>query len=153
MQKQHFRKKSLLETTDNVPFLAGPFHAGQLAAHLFSKTLNWQDFDPSYPNNRPILGEYIRKFSKDKGRSKLGALREGVLGTGCSLFTKMPGRANIGHESPSQEGEMKKKEIRRCCTGMTEEEVKKEIKAFQKGKKTPRSAISARGPREPCRVF
>lgn len=41
---------------------------------------------------------------------------------------------------------MKKKEIRRCCTGLTEEEVKKEIKALEKGKKTPKKCYLCKRP-------
>jgi hypothetical protein len=36
------------------------------------------------------------------------------------------------------EKKSRSKEIRRCCTGMTISEVKKEVKAFEKGKKTPK---------------
>ena len=44
---------------------------------------------------------------------------------------------------------MKKKEIRRLCTGLTKEELKKEIRAMEKeARKLPRSATFARGARE-----
>lgn len=41
---------------------------------------------------------------------------------------------------------MKKKEIRRCCTGLTEEEVKKEMEALGKGKKTPNRCYLCKRP-------
>ena len=50
----------------HLPLLLGPF-----PAYLFSKPLNWLDFDPTYPRNPATLGEYIRKFRKDKGISQV----------------------------------------------------------------------------------
>ena len=41
--------------------------SGFPSAYLFSKPLNLLDFDPTYPKNPTTLGDYIRKFRKDKG--------------------------------------------------------------------------------------
>jgi len=38
-----------------------------LPAYLFTKPLNWLDFDPTYPKSPKTFGEYIRKWRMDKG--------------------------------------------------------------------------------------
>jgi hypothetical protein len=35
--------------------------------YLFSKFINWLDFDPTYPKNPKTLRNYIRKWRMDKG--------------------------------------------------------------------------------------
>jgi DNA-binding XRE family transcriptional regulator len=47
-------------------FLGGPF-----PAYAFSKPLDQIDFDPAYPKNPSTLGDYIRKYRKDKGISQV----------------------------------------------------------------------------------
>jgi len=37
--------------------------------------LNWLEFDPSYPKNPKSIGDYIRKFRKDKGISQVDLAR------------------------------------------------------------------------------
>jgi DNA-binding XRE family transcriptional regulator len=44
---------------------------GSSPAYVFSKPLNWLDYDPSYPRNPSTLGEYIRKYRKDEGISQV----------------------------------------------------------------------------------
>jgi hypothetical protein len=46
---------------------------------------------------------------------------------------------------PLQEEEMKK-DIRRCCTGLTISDVKKEVKGLKKGKKTPKKCYLCKRP-------
>jgi DNA-binding XRE family transcriptional regulator len=43
---------------------------GLSPAYLFSRPLNWLDFNPAYPKNPRTLGDYIRKCRIDKGFSQ-----------------------------------------------------------------------------------
>jgi DNA-binding transcriptional regulator YiaG len=45
------------------------YHRGHFLenVYLFSRRMNPLDYDPTYPKNPGTLGEYIRKFRKDKG--------------------------------------------------------------------------------------
>ncbi len=47
------------------------FLPGSPSAYLFSKPLNWLDFDRSYPRNPVTFGEYIRKWRKEQGISQV----------------------------------------------------------------------------------
>ncbi len=49
----------------------GQFLSGSFPAYAFSKPLDQLDFDPTYPKNPSTLGEYIRKYRKDKGISQM----------------------------------------------------------------------------------
>jgi DNA-binding transcriptional regulator YiaG len=50
-----------------MPTLAGLFLPTPFRSYLFSKPLNWLDFDPSYPKNPKTFGDYIRKWRMNKG--------------------------------------------------------------------------------------
>ena len=52
---------------EKIPSLAGVFVPRPSPAYLFSKPVNWLDFDPSYPKNPKTFGEHIRKSRMDKG--------------------------------------------------------------------------------------
>ena len=59
--------------------ISGQFLPHPIPAYVFSKPLDWLGFDPSYPRNPNTLGEYIRKWRKDKGLSQVSlASRLGV---------------------------------------------------------------------------
>lgn len=45
-------------------------HAGQFL-YQFTRSLNWLEFDPIYPNNPSNLGEYIRKWRMEQGLSQI----------------------------------------------------------------------------------
>jgi DNA-binding XRE family transcriptional regulator len=55
----HFLEKSKLA--------GGIFVPGPSPTLLYSKPLNWLNFDPNYPKNPKTLGEYIRKWRMEKG--------------------------------------------------------------------------------------
>ncbi len=78
------------------------FLPGSPSLYLFSKRLNWLEFDPTYPKNPSTLGEYIRKWRMDKGifikdlAKELGVTvgtvinweKRGTVPTGKSLVRK-----------------------------------------------------------------
>lgn len=112
------------QNLDDLPLVFGPF-----PAYTFSKSLNWLSFDPTYSTNPATLGEYIRKYRKDKGISQvelaerlrvnemtivnwetmgmvpakrhMEMIARSVEGAERFLFTKISDGANIGHESYS----------------------------------------------------
>jgi DNA-binding XRE family transcriptional regulator len=45
----------------------GIFVPGPPATLLYSKPLNWLDFNPNYPKDPKTLGEYVKKWRMDKG--------------------------------------------------------------------------------------
>jgi DNA-binding XRE family transcriptional regulator len=49
------------------PPLSGVSLASPSPVYLFSKSINWLDFDPTYPKNPKTLGDYIRKYRMEKG--------------------------------------------------------------------------------------
>jgi len=51
------------------PSLSGAFLPGSPPVYLFTKPLNWLNFDPNYPKNPKTFGERLRKFRKDRGLS------------------------------------------------------------------------------------
>jgi DNA-binding transcriptional regulator YiaG len=56
-----------------------PLIFGPSPAYLFSRPLNWLEFDPAYPRNPRTFGDYIRKWRMDKGISQASlAARLGV---------------------------------------------------------------------------
>ena len=59
----------------NSPCLDGVLLPGSPTAYLLSKPLNWLEFDPSYLKNPKTLGDYIKKFRKDKGISQVELAR------------------------------------------------------------------------------
>jgi len=59
--------------------------SGQKLLYLFSKSINWLDFDPSYTKEPKALGNYIGKYRKEKGllikafAGLLGVTKETVI--------------------------------------------------------------------------
>jgi DNA-binding XRE family transcriptional regulator len=68
--KKKLQKNSILQAPLHrlvISYSRGHFCNFLPSTYQFSKPLNPLDYDPTYPKNPTTLGEYIRKYRKDKG--------------------------------------------------------------------------------------
>jgi predicted transcriptional regulator len=63
---------------------------------LYSKPLNWLEFDPNYPKNPKTMGEYIRKWRMEKGLFQKDLAR--MIGVAeMTLFNREKGKTKPRH--------------------------------------------------------